>query len=334
MYQRSAFSSTASLLVLLTVLWSGCGAQEKKEGGGAGGAAVPPPGAGPGKGWVPLPSGTRLYYEVAGTTGDTIVVPGAVFWSAALAPLAQNHTVIFYDLAGRGRSDTTSMSRIVMDTIVGDLETLRTFFHLQRMSLVGLSVNGLMAASYAAKYPDRVARLALVNPIAPTADAQTSYKPRERTTRVDSSAQRELMRLRETGGSHEAICRQFWKASGGWFVGDPAAASRIDASWCAVPNENLDAALLWLGSLSSTFGSWDLTAAAHTIKAQTLVVRSERDYFANPAGAKAWAAAIPGARLLTLPGLGHLAALEKPDAVNTPLQDFFAGKWPPGAAAP
>ena len=125
----------------------------------------------------------------------------------------------------------------------------------------------------------------------------------------------------------------FWKASGGWFVGDRAATSRINPAWCAVPNENLDAALLWLGYLSSTFGSWDLTAAAHSIKAPTLVVQAERDYFANPEGGKAWAAAVPGARLLTLPGLGHLALLEKPDAVNAPLQEFFDGRWPAGAAA-
>ncbi len=305
------------LFVLVTTLCSAGAAQEKP---------------GTGKGWVPLPSGSRLYYELQGR-GDTIVVPGAVFWSAALAPLARNHTVIFYDLLGRGRSDTAAVSRIVIDSIVADLETLRKFFRVERMSLVGVSVNGLLTAVYAAAHPDHVARLALVNAIAPTREAQSNYHPAERTTRIDSTAQRELMRLRETGGSREAICRQFWKASGGWFVGDRAAASRIDAAWCALPNENLDASLLWLGYLGSTSGSWDFTTAARSIKAQTLVVQAERDYFANPEGATAWAAAIPGARLLTIPGVGHLALFEKPDAVNAPLQAFFDGQWPAGAAA-
>jgi pimeloyl-ACP methyl ester carboxylesterase len=134
------------------------------------------------------------------------------------------------------------------------------------------------------------------------------------------------MRLRETGGDREAMCRMFWKASGGWFVGDRAALSRIDPTWCAVPNENLDAALTWLGYLSSTFGSWDLTNAARSIKAPTLVIQAERDYFANPEGAKAWATAIPGARLVTLPGVGHLALFERPDAVNAPLAEFVAGR--------
>jgi len=285
------------------------------------------------EGWVPLPSGGRLHYQVAGTSGDTLVVPGAVFWASALAPLAREHTVIFYDLLGRGRSDTASGTRIVMDSILADLETLRHFFRLERIGLVGVSVNGLVAAAFAAAHPDQVARLALVNPIAPTEVAHTSYKPPERAARTDSAAQRELMRLRQTGASREAICRQFWKANMGWFVGDPAAASHIEPAWCAVPNETVDASLLWLGYLGSTAGSWDYTSAAHTITAPTLVVRAERDYFANPEGAKAWAAAIPGARLLTLSGLGHLAALEKPDAVNAPLQEFFAGRWPAGATA-
>ena len=114
MRQASALRAATPLFVFLTVLSSACGAQEKAAAG-----------AGAGKGWVPLPSGGRLYYEVAGTKGDTIVVPGAVFWESALAPLAQNHTVIFYDLLGRGRSDTASASRIAMDSIVADLETLR-----------------------------------------------------------------------------------------------------------------------------------------------------------------------------------------------------------------
>ena len=58
------------LLVFLLTLCCACAAQR-----------TPSPGSGPG--WVPLPSGGRLYYELAGK-GDTIVVPGAVFWSSAL----------------------------------------------------------------------------------------------------------------------------------------------------------------------------------------------------------------------------------------------------------
>ncbi len=305
-------------VAILAAAWTGAAAQ------GA-------PRTGPGEGWVPLPSGGRLYYQVVGTAGDTVVVPGAVFWSAALAPLAREHTVIFYDLLGRGRSDSAAASRIALDSIVADLEALRGFFRLEKMGLVGVSVNGLVVAAYAAAHPARVARMALVNPLAPTADMHSSYSPPERAARTDSVAQREMARLRETGGSRVAICRQFWKASIGWFVGDPK--TRIDAAWCAVPNETADAALMWLGYLGSTSGFWDLTAAVRGVTAPTLVMHGARDYWANPEGARAWAGAIPGARLLTLPGVGHLAPLEAPDLVNGALVEFFAGRWPAGAEA-
>lgn len=307
-----------SLVVLLITLCSACSG--KRPDANAGGSA---PG-GTGTGWVTLPSGGRLYYEVAGGRGDTIVVPGAAYWSGPLAPLAQNHTVIFYDLLGRGRSDTAGGARIVMDSIVSDLEMLRQHFNAQQIGLVGVSVSSLVAAGYAAKYPDRVSRLALVNPIALTAAAQTSYRPPERASRTDSAAFKEMMRLRATHGSPEAICRQVWKSNSGWFVGDAAAKSQIDPKWCADPNETADATLTWLGYLSNAAGAWDITPKARSIKAPTLVVQAERDYFVNPEGAKAWAAAIPGAKLVMVPGVGHLALFEKPDAVIAPLQTFFA----------
>ena len=306
------------LVGLLALVWS-CG---DNRGGGTGSHA----------GMLTLSSGGRLHYEVSGS-GDTIVVPGAVAWSAALAPLAQGHTVIFYDPLGRGRSDSAPASRIVLDSIVADLEALRAHFNIGKMGLVGISVNGLVAASYAAAHPDRVARLALINPLPPTAAAHAAYHPAERDARTDTAAQAEMMRMREAGASGDALCRQFWKATGGWFVGDPAAAARIDPAWCGVPNETTDAALMWLGYLSSAAGAWDITPAARAVTAPTLVVRGDRDLWADPAGGQAWARDIAGARLVTLPGVGHFAALEAPDAVNQALKDFFAGGWPAGAAA-
>jgi hypothetical protein len=168
-----------------------------------------------------------------------------------------------------------------------------------------------------------VTRLALVNPIAPTQESQSSYNPPERATRTDSAALREMARLRETGGSREAICRQFWKASMGWFVGDPKA--RIDAAWCAVPNETADAALMWLGYLGSTSGFWDLTAAARAVTAPTLVMHGARDYWA-PAGARLGnddprrASPVTGCRRAS----GPAEAID----VNGALAEFFAAAGP------
>ncbi|HEU5249275.1 MAG TPA: alpha/beta fold hydrolase, partial [Thermoanaerobaculia bacterium] len=56
----------------------------------------------------------------------------------------------------------------------------------------------------------------------------------------------------------------------------------------------------------------------------TLVVVGEQDALAPPADSEAMAAAIPGARLVRVPGAGHLAPMERPKAVAEALGEFFS----------
>ncbi|WP_309890623.1 hypothetical protein [Archangium sp.] len=51
-------------------------------------------------------------------------------------------------------------------------------------------------------------------------------------------------------------------------------------------------------------------------------------------GAREWAASIPGARLLAIPGAGHAPHLERPDLFFPAVDAFLAGGWPEGASAP
>ncbi len=51
--------------------------------------------------------------------------------------------------------------------------------------------------------------------------------------------------------------------------------------------------------------SGDRTAQLRAIVAPTLVVHGDRDPMVHPSGGRATAAAIPGARLETIPGMGH-----------------------------
>jgi pimeloyl-ACP methyl ester carboxylesterase len=56
----------------------------------------------------------------------------------------------------------------------------------------------------------------------------------------------------------------------------------------------------------------------------TLVVVGERDALTPPADSEAIAAAIPNAKLVTVPGAGHLTPMERPKAVAEALGEFFA----------
>jgi pimeloyl-ACP methyl ester carboxylesterase len=57
-------------------------------------------------------------------------------------------------------------------------------------------------------------------------------------------------------------------------------------------------------------------------------VLGEHDEFIEPAHADYLAAAIPGARRLTLPGVSHFAPVQRPDVFNAAMLDFLAAVQP------
>jgi pimeloyl-ACP methyl ester carboxylesterase len=57
--------------------------------------------------------------------------------------------------------------------------------------------------------------------------------------------------------------------------------------------------------LAAVIKTGNRTRALERISAPTLVIHGDRDLMVHPSGGAATAKAIPGARLITIPGLGH-----------------------------
>ena len=70
---------------------------------------------------------------------------------------------------------------------------------------------------------------------------------------------------------------------------------------------------------------FDLRAELKRITAPTLLLAGSRDPNAPAAAMERMAGQIPGARLVVLDGVGHLAHLEQPDRFNAALDEFLAG---------
>jgi pimeloyl-ACP methyl ester carboxylesterase len=68
----------------------------------------------------------------------------------------------------------------------------------------------------------------------------------------------------------------------------------------------------------------DSTPFLQEITVPTLIVVGSEDVLTPPADSQAMAEAIPGARLVTGPGAGHLAPMERPRAVAEALGEFFS----------
>jgi 3-oxoadipate enol-lactonase len=67
----------------------------------------------------------------------------------------------------------------------------------------------------------------------------------------------------------------------------------------------------------------DRTPALRQIQVPTLILVGDHDAVTPPSEAQAMAAAVPGAKLVTIPGAAHLAPMEQPEAVTTALLDWL-----------
>ena len=118
-----------------------------------------------------------LYYEVRGSASGTplIMVNGGpgfdhtyVHCSAAWDTLAKKRRVVFYDQRGNGRSAALrpGQSCTLADQIA-DLDAVRRQIGAEKMDLLGHSWGGYLVMAYAARHPERIRHLMIVDSAAP-----------------------------------------------------------------------------------------------------------------------------------------------------------------------
>nr|XP_023693477.1 protein ABHD4-like [Paramormyrops kingsleyae]XP_023693478.1 protein ABHD4-like [Paramormyrops kingsleyae] len=92
---------------------------------------------------------------------------GVGLWIRNLDPLCRSRPVMAFDLLGFGRSSRPPFpldAAQAEEKSVGSIEHWRRALGLERMILLGHSLGGYLATSYAIQYPERVCHLILVDP--------------------------------------------------------------------------------------------------------------------------------------------------------------------------
>ncbi len=120
--------------------------------------------------FIRLPSGCT-HYELAGQDGRRPVilihgfsVPYFIWDSTFAAMVAAGHRVLRYDLLGRGYSDRPHV-RYDLGLFVQQLSELLDALRFAEVDLVGLSMGGVIATRFTTRFPERVDRLILIDPI-------------------------------------------------------------------------------------------------------------------------------------------------------------------------
>lgn len=272
--------------------------------------------------YIRADDGVRLYSCTRGSGPEWLVVPG-IGGELEFDRLAESHSVLFFDIRNRGRSDAVPDSGAVGFPIeVDDVESARAHFGIERASVVGWSYVGLVAALYAARYPARVQRLVMSCPL------PARHYPPTPGTAADAKALERLSVLSETGLDRKdpaEFARRWRRIAAQSRMGDPRAAERLRVDPGRWPNEWPDKMLTAMERVRQTMPTdFDYRGEAAHIAAPTLIICGEVD--AIPTGAtQEWADAIPGAQVVRLPGVGHFPHAEVADQFFRIVRDFLRG---------
>jgi len=261
-----------------------------------------------------LVAGVRWRSREVGGTGTPVVfvhghLASSATWEDVLRPASAGHPAIAVDLPGFGASDRPWPYDY---SVGGQAAALAGFLDVRgiaRAILVGNSLGGATVMKVAADAPERVAALVLVAPATPHAPMIWPVR---------------LMRRRGLGEIGLALASRPMAAYGlrHYLYGDAARVTEhvVDDAWrpLAIPGTRR-AALHAIRTDPAPF-----VGIEERIRAPTLILWGSRDRLLPPDEAETLRARIAGARVVRLPGAGHLPQREQPDAFARAVAEFVA----------
>ena len=107
----------------------------------------------------------EVYYEVHGQGQTLVFIHGAwmssEMWEAQIEYFSDTHQVLAYDVRGHGRTGKSGIDKYSMELFAEDLRKLMDQLQIPRPIICGLSMGGMIAQAYAAKYPEDISALIL-----------------------------------------------------------------------------------------------------------------------------------------------------------------------------
>jgi len=221
-----------------------------------------------------------------------------VIWAEQVRRFRTRFRCIAADAPGHGES--THRRPIDGDLIVDAHAALLDALGVSHAHVVGVSMGGCWAQQMWRRHPSRVLSLTLCDTFASMADLETPVRMRAQAL--------ENVDMRTFGREYAA---SVFKAS-------PSDAAR-EALAEAVGSCSKEA---YLETARACYRSNTEDVLA-TITVPTLVITGELDDRIDPSHARHLAETIPGARLVTIEGAGHLPQLDNPAAFDAELEAFL-----------
>ena len=230
-------------------------------------------------------------------------------WRFQLAALRGRYRCIAYDHRGQGKSEVTAAG-YDMDTLTGDAIGLIEALGIAPVHFVGLSMGGFVGMRLAARRPELVRTLALV-------ETAADGEPRRNVPKY--AVMSALTRILGVRPFVPAVMKIMF---GRTFLRDEGRAElRRGLAGELLENDLTGMRRALKGVISRAPVPPSELAR---IRAPTLVISGEEDSAVVSQRSARLAGAIAGAAFLVIPRAGHSSSLEEPDVLNRALLDLWA----------
>ncbi len=260
--------------------------------------------------FAPTRDGIQIAYRLHKGTGPARILMihalamNGAFWNDMLPSLLALGDVLTPDCRGHGNS-TRAPGPYSVEQYADDMADLLDHVGWEKASVGGASMGGCVSQAFAARYPNRVTGLGLI-------DTTASYGP------AAQPAWEERGQKAVAGGMEALLDFQLSR----WVTPEfreamPPSLTQAVATFTA----NAPATFL---EVCRMLGRADTNAVLPTISVPTAIVVGEDDYATPVAAAQNLAEHIPGATLHILPAYRHFTVLECPGLVAEKLRHALA----------
>lgn len=244
--------------------------------------------------------------------------PGAdhTGYKPTFSQLTRRLQLVYFDHRGQGRSARGDKNTYTLENNVEDMEALRQHLGLDQIVVLGTSYGGMVALSYAAKYPQHVSHL-----IAIATTPSHEFLPRAKQILAERGTPEQIaiaQRLWDGNFETEAQLRDYFKILAPMYSlkHDPKTSVQV---W--------DNKILSIDAINVAFGgflrTYDVRNQLHKITAPTLVIGGRKDWICAPEFSEEIARLIPHADLRIFENSSHLIRADEPDALMDAMNGFL-----------
>ncbi|MGE5351360.1 MAG: alpha/beta fold hydrolase [Acidobacteriota bacterium] len=271
--------------------------------------------------------GTDLYYEIIGYGSPVIAVHGGPglnhrYFLPHLESMAKNHKLILFDMRACGDSGGVLGSTITEKLLLDDLDSIRTSLNLDKVTLLGHSFGGLLAAHYAEIFPGKVKALILVDPLPPVKSAYDTLESnfKKRLTDRDNIYLAEISSSEDFKSHKASAIEALEKIIFSTYLYDKNLISKIDLSGSEATAFNF---LTYYAQINNSIDYDYIQNNLLSISARTLIIHGDYDPLPYQM-VQQMSGKIPDSKFVLFHNCGHVPFVEVPELFSRSVTEFLA----------